>query len=448
METSPGCSGSPLINDKKQIIGVHKGGIRAKDNIKISSFIYPVIDDLLLEINEREIINMSLKDKIAKRNKFIFIFLLIFFLISLIIIILLFFIKKKRKKCYGDNLFIKHGFLDIYNCYCREYYENGNIKYNGTMENGIYNGNGTQYYDNGKIKSNGIFKNGKYNGNVTLYYENGIIQYEGEWKNNMKNGYGRLNYKNGYKKYVGNWKNDKEDGNGTKYFLNYDNSLENNDRCEDFFPQNEDYIILHQKEYYIKEYEHKCYEGQWNNGTKTGKGEYYYFNGVVKYSGDWKNDKKHGNGELRDNNGRLLYYGDFIENKMHGYGNLYKKNVLYYGNFENDTYNGYGSLENKKEKYIISGYFLNGKLNGKEIIMELSDLRKFLFKGPFLNGVPDGEFTFFSDQEEITAIFKNGKRISYYIVKSKDNHTFDIQEENDFMKEIFNKYSIFKCFQL
>ena len=444
LETSGGCSGSPLINAEKWIIGVHKGHLSRKEKIKASFFIYPVIEDLLSEERKREIINLSIKDKLAKRNIFTFLFLLIFFLISLLTIILIFSIQKKLKKCYGDNLFINHGILkDIYYCYGKEYFENGNIKFNGTLENGEYNGYGIIYYDNGKIKYKGFLKNGKYNGYGFLFYENGEIQYDGEWLDNMKNGYGKLYYKNGYKKYEGYWKNDKEDGYGTKYFLSEDSFLENHDICEDFSPGNEDHAISFQKRYYINKKDHRCYKGQWHNGTKTGKGNYYYFNGAVKYSGEWKNNKKHGHGELRDRNERLIYYGDFVENKMHGRGDYYTKDSLYSGNFENDAYNGHGTLENKKEKYKIIGFFVNGKLNG-EASMELLDLRKFLFEGFFLNGIAHGKFKFFSDEKEIYANFENGKRK----LKILEKHTYDFQEESDFLKEIFNKYSIFKSFQL
>ena len=448
LETSRGCSGSPIINAEKSIIGVHKGCLKRNEKIKTSYFIYPVIEDLLSEERKREIINMSRKDKIIKRNKYIFLFLLIFFLISLLIIILISSIRKKQKKCYGDNLFINYGFLkDIYYCYGKEYFGNGNIKYKGTLENGEYDGNGTIYYDNEKIKYKGFLKNGKYHGYGVLFYENGEIQYIGEWLDNMKNGYGKLYFKNGYKKYEGYWKNDKENGNGTRYFLKKFEYLEEHDMCEDSVPVNEDDEISYQKIYYINEGNHRCYEGQWHNGTKTGHGTYYYFNGVSKYSGEWKNNEKHGRGELRDRNEILIYYGDFVKNKMHGYGSYYTKDILYSGNFENDAFNGYGSLENKKENYIIRGYFANWKLNG-EASMELLDLRKNLFKGYFLNGIAHGEFIFFSDTEVIYVNFENGKRKLDILIYNKEKNKFYLQEKSDFMKKIFNKYSFFKSFQL
>ena len=41
------------------------------------------------------------------------------------------------------------------------YYENGNIKYEGELQNGIPHGQGKSYYENGNIKYAGEWQNGK-----------------------------------------------------------------------------------------------------------------------------------------------------------------------------------------------------------------------------------------------------------------------------------------------
>jgi len=55
--------------------------------------------------------------------------------------------------------------------------------YKGSFENGDYEGEGILYFSDGTIKYDGEFKNGKYHGKGTLYDEDGDVKYKGKFKN-------------------------------------------------------------------------------------------------------------------------------------------------------------------------------------------------------------------------------------------------------------------------
>lgn len=94
----------------------------------------------------------------------------------------------------------------------KEYYENGNVKYEGDYKNGFFHGNGTAYYEDGSIEYVGSFENGQFHGSGTIYYENGEIQYKGEWSNGSADGEGEHYDEDGKLKYRGSYKNGRRDG--------------------------------------------------------------------------------------------------------------------------------------------------------------------------------------------------------------------------------------------
>lgn len=64
-------------------------------------------------------------------------------------------------------------------------YENTNKKYyEGHVINGKAQNKGKEYYDNGNLKYEGNFKNGKYDGYGKLY-KNEVLKYEGQFINGI-----------------------------------------------------------------------------------------------------------------------------------------------------------------------------------------------------------------------------------------------------------------------
>ena len=91
---------------------------------------------------------------------------------------------------------------------------------------GKYNGEGKQYYENGNIYYDGEFKNDRYHGYGILYYMNERKHYEGEWIKGKRDGKGaeycptNLSCNNYYKKYDGIWKENIYHRYGIEYYIN------------------------------------------------------------------------------------------------------------------------------------------------------------------------------------------------------------------------------------
>lgn len=60
------------------------------------------------------------------------------------------------------------------------------------------------------------------------------------------------------------------------------------------------------------------YKGMFEQGKKSGNGEYMYSNGDV-YVGEFRDGMKHGRGRLKWSNGQI-YEGDWSNDQMDGYG--------------------------------------------------------------------------------------------------------------------------------
>ena len=149
--TLEGSSGSPIVlKGKEKVIGIHKGAKKDKNNV-------------------------------IKKNVGIFIGIVIEA------------IKEYKKNGEG-----------------KEYYENGNLKYEGNFEEDEYEGDGTFYGEN-SIKYIGQFKKGKKNGKGKEYYENGDLKYEGNFEEDEYEGDGTFYGQDG-KIYIGEFKKGKKNG--------------------------------------------------------------------------------------------------------------------------------------------------------------------------------------------------------------------------------------------
>jgi len=62
-------------------------------------------------------------------------------------------------------------------------YISGTLIFDGTMKDGVQNGDGIQYFLNGKKMYDGQWKNGRYHGKGKLYDKEGNLIYSGKWEN-------------------------------------------------------------------------------------------------------------------------------------------------------------------------------------------------------------------------------------------------------------------------
>lgn len=70
----------------------------------------------------------------------------------------------------------------------KEFYESGILKMEGTIANGLRNGDWVAYFPDGKVQSTGLFKDGLRIGLGKVYYENGQLMMEGHYSEDHKCG--------------------------------------------------------------------------------------------------------------------------------------------------------------------------------------------------------------------------------------------------------------------
>jgi hypothetical protein len=113
-----------------------------------------------------------------------------------------------------------------------------------------------------------------------------------------------------------------------------------------------------------------CFEGEYSNKKKNGKGIKYML-GKKVYEGEFKNGKMNGYGKeyCLFFGGGLVYEGEFKDGKKNGYGKEYDthSNLAFEGEFRNNKrWNGHLIQRHEYKKILFEGEYKNGKLwNGK-----------------------------------------------------------------------------------
>ena len=254
--TNNGSSGSPIfLKNTIKVIGIHKQGDTALIE-NYGDFIYPIFDIIKKDLDE---VKKLRDEKQNEENKIVV-----------------------RNKTENDNNADKK--IDISN-------NKEEIEKNEKTQNSDYKvdpkhinlGNETVkiYYENGNLRYEGGLINGNFEGNGKYIYEDGEY-YIGQWKNGLKHGKGILYNKNGNIIYEGDYVNGKKEGNGK--------------------------FILESGEYYI---------GQFKDDAFNGKGKLYYKNGKVIYDGDFVNQKREGYGKYYYGTGEY-YEGQWKNNLKNG----------------------------------------------------------------------------------------------------------------------------------
>ncbi|CAD8068974.1 unnamed protein product [Paramecium sonneborni] len=195
--------------------------------------------------------------------------------------------------------------------------------------------------------------------------------YEGYFKNNIKSGYGRL-IKQDYLK-QGIWENDII----VSDLEIRDQNMYYKGACQNELPHGKG--IFENKDYKYEGYFQRglksgrgqlnfknkldYYDGQFLNDKMHGRGKYYFSNKVI-YEGSFQDGQITGKGELKYPNGRF-YRGDFLNGKMHGQGSLQNnQGGIYEGEFKDGLKHGFGkTVQNGVE---VTGTWINGILNEED----------------------------------------------------------------------------------
>ena len=271
--------------------------------------------------------------------------------------------------------------------YLKEYYDNGDIKYEGEIVEGIKNGNGKEYLNNDKI----IHDDNDEHGEPLLllerkYYEQLLekiekrkndkkITFEGEYVNGEK-WRGKIKKYNIYGililecEYI-----DGEIKGHALEYLNYKFLFGKGLKEIDF-------RYIDKIEYYEIKLQ---YEGEYLNGERNGKGKEYDYDGKMEFEGEYSNGKRNGKGNEYDYKGRLIFKGEYCNGiRWNGkYKEYYNEDKLI---FEGEYINGKQiGKEYYKNELIFEGEYLKGKRwNGKGKEYDKKD--KLIFEGEYLEG--------------------------------------------------------------
>ena len=105
------------------------------------------------------------------------------------------------------------------------------------------------------------------------------------------------------------------------------------------------------------------YSGDMVYGKRVGEGNATFANGT-RYTGDWDRDQMHGVGHFWYSNS-FHYKGKFARNQFNGKGRLTSPEGYVEGSFHNGKPHGYCEQVVVRSQTKLSGYWVNGKKQGK-----------------------------------------------------------------------------------
>lgn len=100
------------------------------------------------------------------------------------------------------------------------YYDNGKVKADSTIINGVANGPVKLYTESGRLKQEGFLKNGKRDSVFKFYYDNGNLESIVLYKHGKPNGPSQEYFENGKLKSDGGYSNGRQEGIVKSYFEN------------------------------------------------------------------------------------------------------------------------------------------------------------------------------------------------------------------------------------
>ena len=317
--------------------------------------------------------------------------------------------------------------------FIKEFYENGNLAYEGEIKNGIKNGKGKIYDINGSLLFDGKLINGIKNGKGKEYDENRNLIFEGSFKNgkrmridviNQYNELGELIYKKDedeenilsikeYKNHVmikeGIWVMEKVENKDKKEDKNINNSDSNTNK------ESNNYLSKEKRKIIFKKI---IFEDEENDGL-NGKVKEYDINDNLLFEGEYRNGKRYNGTYIIKMREKVYYFiierGIFVQKKVE----KINPNDLVY---EGDCINGEGKIINIEGRILFIGTFKNGlKFQGKEF----NNNKKLIFNGKYSEGglIYDGYGREYLDKELVyDGEYKKGFKYEGYIKEYTKNH--------------------------
>ena len=286
----------------------------------------------------------------------------------------------------------------------KEFYLNGELRFEGEYLNDKRDGKGKEYSEEGELIFKGIYKEGEQWNGIKKIYE----EYEDENEQRLK-----------YIKYIGQIKKGKMNG-----------------KCKEYDKEG-----------------HMIYEGEYLDGKRNGIGKEYY-NNNIEFEGEFKEGKKwNGNANEYNKKGNLLFYGVYQNGKRFNgkackyfddeeklrYEIEYKDGLLWnvkgynknevFNSLDFEIKNGDGNMKDYYSDKVLkfNGNYKGGKKNGKVYSYYNNPNIKMEYEGEYIDNIKNGEWkTYYENgNKEFIGYYKNGLKHG------------QCKEYNDFGKMLF-----------
>ena len=279
----------------------------------------------------------------------------------------------------------------------KEYFENGQLRFEYGFENGKKHGIYKEYFENNKVRVETNYKNGERDGLYKEYDKEGNLKSEINYKGNKKYGLCRYYNEDGKISREENYKNGEKCGLCKKYYK--DGKI---NREENYKNGKLDGL---QRVYY--ENSQLKYENNYKNGGEDGICKSYYENGQLKSEDKFKNGYFDGLQKSYYENGQLKNERDFKDGEWHGIHRRYYEN----GNLELES-----NYKDGRKDGLYKKYYENGQLK-------------------FENYRKDGKKCFGKNLEYLKKNNQEIVKISYHIYENENN---EIVYQEDYQNNTLN----------
>lgn len=243
-----------------------------------------------------------------------------------------------------------------------------------------------EYYPDGKVKTTRLYRNGILEGITIEFSPEGIILSATEYRNGLLSGEGLV----------------LEDGSRTGHWKEY-------------YPGGT--IIA---------------EGDYDNGTKTGPWKYYHMNGKIEQTGTYnKQGKPEGNWRWYYDSGQLLREENYYRGKKDGLSEEYSEDgtIIERGEYLEDLEDG--PWFQLIGDFYQRGTYRDGLRTGSWVSYQLNKGESetdslTLFKGNFLDDLPEGKHTYYWDNGKVRdeGTYVAGKKEGDWIKYNYDGTLF------------------------
>jgi antitoxin component YwqK of YwqJK toxin-antitoxin module len=310
---------------------------------------------------------------------------------------------------------------------CYDLYDNGNLKDEQELVNGLKQGKGKWYHENGQLEEEGEYKDDKQYG-IWVYY------------NDTGQEIGRIDCTDMDEKEILR----KEIEMSSRDF--YEKNPERSTKDLEFFREYERLNTEKIKEEETETEEEVEEEISYKNDTKDGPWKSYYENGQLKEEGNYKDGKNyHGQYKEYHENGQLKHDGKYKDGIQEGICKLYYENgqMELETNFKDGEHNGQYKEYHENGQLKYERNYKDGEDYGQ--YKEYHENGQLKYEGDFKDGLQDGVWKLYHENGQLKKenSFKNKEKISQ---KSwdEDGNIIDINKSvfsNEEFKKSMSNYS-------